>query len=233
MKAGNNMKVLNLVKEQLKKRQEVMGFVSFLYTRILGRNRIRGKRNNKVCLKNCFLINCKIHIKGKNNLVYIQDLSVLKNCTIYIHGDDNKVLVGKGVSAVQGEIYVEDNHNLVQIGNKTHISGKTQLACIEGCKLIIGKRCLFSSEVNFRTGDSHSILDLQGRRINFSQDIYIGDHVWIGNRTIITKGARLAKDSVVATGAIVTNAFCAPNIIVGGIPAKVIKKEINWEEKRL
>ncbi|MBP2659028.1 MAG: hypothetical protein H6Q69_2060 [Firmicutes bacterium] len=39
---------------------------------------------------------------------------------------------------------------------------------------------MFSHDVHIRNGDSHSIIDLQTKkRINFSKDIIIGDHVWI------------------------------------------------------
>ena len=79
---------------------------------------------------------------------------------------------------------------------------KTHLACIEGTAISIGEHCLFSSDVTLRTGDSHAITDLAGKRINASEDIILADHVWVGNRAIITKGASVAQDSVVATGAI-------------------------------
>lgn len=223
---------ISFIKKELTNRRKVLSFSSKLYY-LLGRNRIYGNKDNKIRFENCFLKNCRVHIIGKNNVIYAKNLCVLKNCTIFIRGENNKVLLGEKVSAVNCDIHIEDRNNLVRIGQETHISGRTHLACIEGRKLIIGRRCLFSSEVTFRTGDSHSILNLQGERVNPSQDIIIGEHVWIGNRTIITKGVKLAKNSVVATGAIVTKSFDTPNIIVGGVPATIIKKDINWEEKRI
>lgn len=107
------------------------------------------------------------------------------------------------------------------------IFGKTHLAGIEGTSIIIGTYCLFSSDIIFRTSDSHSILNKAGERINYSKSIEINDHVWFGNKTTIN------KDSIVATGAIVTRQFNESNVILVGIPAAIIKKEVNWDINRL
>ena len=53
--------------------------------------------------------------------------------------------------------------------------------------------------------------------------IVIEDDVWIGAGAIITDGVRVSKGSVVAAGAVVT-ADVPPYTVVGGIPAKVIRK---------
>lgn len=84
-----------------------------------------------------------------------------------------------------------------------------------------------------RVGDSHSIMDLDGKRINPSEDVVIGDRVWVGNQTTILKGARIPADTVVATGAVVTKKFEEPGTILGGLPAKVIRKDIRWDRARL
>lgn len=131
------------------------------------------------------------------------------------------------------EIHIEDNNNEIIIGKNTSISGKTHLACIEGSKIIIGEDCMFSSDITFRTGDSHSIVDLNGNRINPSMDIIIGNHVWVGNRTIITKGSKVSDNSIIGTGSIVSKIFEEPNIIIAGVPAKKIKGEVSWLRERI
>lgn len=68
--------------------------------------------------------------------------------------------------------------------------------------MAIGERCLFSSKITIRIGNSHSILDKNGTRINPSKGISIGNHVWIGNTVIILKGTEVNEDSVIATGGI-------------------------------
>ena len=53
--------------------------------------------------------------------------------------------------------------------------------------------------------------------------IHIGNRVWIGAGAIITRGATIGDGAVNATGAVVTKDVEA-NTIVGGVPAKLIKK---------
>ncbi|HAW33594.1 MAG TPA: antibiotic acetyltransferase [Alphaproteobacteria bacterium] len=57
-------------------------------------------------------------------------------------------------------------------------------------------------------------------------DTVIEDGVWIGMRAIICAGVRLGEGCVVAAGAVVTKDV-EPYAIVGGNPAKVIKKRFD------
>ena len=53
--------------------------------------------------------------------------------------------------------------------------------------------------------------------------IHIGKNVWVGANATVLAGVTIGDGAVVAAGAVVTKDV-APNTIVGGIPAKVIKK---------
>jgi len=53
--------------------------------------------------------------------------------------------------------------------------------------------------------------------------VVIEDGAWIGSQAVVLPGARIGKCSVVAAGAVVTENV-PPYTIVGGMPAKVIKK---------
>ena len=52
--------------------------------------------------------------------------------------------------------------------------------------------------------------------------IRIGNKAWIGSGAIITKGVTIGEGSIVAAGAVVTKDI-PDRVIVGGVPAKVIK----------
>lgn len=56
----------------------------------------------------------------------------------------------------------------------------------------------------------------------------IGDGVWIGMRAMIMPGVKIGEGAVIASGAIVTKDV-APYTVVGGNPAKVIKKRFTDE----
>ena len=53
--------------------------------------------------------------------------------------------------------------------------------------------------------------------------IHVGKNVWIGANATVLAGVTIGDGAVVAAGAIVTKNV-EPNTIVGGVPAKEIKK---------
>lgn len=53
--------------------------------------------------------------------------------------------------------------------------------------------------------------------------ILIGDDVWIGTHSVVTKGVSIGSGSIVAAGAIV-NKSVGSGEVVGGVPARVIRK---------
>lgn len=52
--------------------------------------------------------------------------------------------------------------------------------------------------------------------------VVIADNVWIGERVIITAGRKIAANSVIAAGSVVTKDF-PEGSVVGGNPARLIK----------
>lgn len=63
-------------------------------------------------------------------------------------------------------------------------------------------------------------------RLQGSRDIspvFIGDDVWIGSRVIILPGVKIGSGSIIGAGSVVTRDV-EPYSVVGGVPAKLIKK---------
>ena len=179
------------------------------------------------------MLNTRICCNGKRNIIEVENGCTLRNCSIQIKGNCNTVKIGKEVRAINADICIEDDGNTIKIGNKTKLLGRIHLACIEGTQISIGDDCLCSSDIVVRTGDSHSILDKTGNRINPSKSVSIGNHVWIGHNVMLNKGTKIGSNSVVGTGAIVTKPFDENGVILAGIPAKIVKNEINWDIARL
>lgn len=178
-------------------------------------------------------VNNRIHICGSNNKIESHIGSVVKNSLIHIQGNNNIILIREKACVSGAELWLEGNGCIIEIGENTFIGHHTHLACTEeDSSLILGNDCMISSYVQVRTGDSHSILNLKGERLNNAGSVYIGHHCWLGEGCKVLKGVSLGNDIVVSTGAIVTKSF-ENNVLLGGIPAKIIKEEITWDSKRL
>lgn len=191
--------------------------------------RIRG---TKICNLGTVLYKCRVRACGNNTIIF-HNGGVIRNTVFHIKGNNNIIEIGKNTCINQGDIYIEDDGNNIVIGNDTKLSGKIHLACTEGKRIFIGDNCLFSSEIVFRTGDSHSIVDISGNRINHAADIIVGNHVWIGHHVLINKGSIIPENTIVGTGAIITKPFYETNTILAGVPANVIKRNINWKAERI
>lgn len=183
--------------------------------------------------RSALLFGCKVNNYGNNNHVLVRKDCILKDTMIEIHGSNNYIEIGDCTKANHMHIFIEDNNNKVVIGRNNTFAGSIHLACTEGVEIEIGNDCLFSSEIVIRTGDSHSIVDLNGKRINYAQNVIIGNHVWCGFRTMITKGVKLPSNCVVGTGALVTKEFTDEHIVIAGVPAKIVRNNVDWLSKRI
>lgn len=219
------MNYFRLIIKKVLQRWRGIQYIPFL-------NRIQ-LRSAKLDIGNSILYKVHIDCSGHDNSIQIGDECMLRHCTVHICGKNNKVVICNQVRAQNAEFWIEDDNNQIIIGENTFIAGKTHLACTEGQTITIGDSCLFSSDVVIRTGDSHSILDDNGKRINHALSVSVGNHVWVGNRVIICKGVLIPDDCVIGTAAVLTKKFDESNAIYAGIPARVIKTNINWDIERI
>lgn len=91
---------------------------------------------------------------------------------------------------------------------------------------------MISTDVEIRTGDSHSIV-MDGSRINPARDVTIGERVWVGAGATILKGVRIGADSVVATKAVVTGGPFPPGSLIAGTPGRIVRNNVTWVRERL
>lgn len=105
---------------------------------------------------------------------------------------------------------------------------------VDGSYLKIGNGCMFSDGIDIRTTDNHSIIDMDtNKRVNYEEDITIGDNVWIGTRVNILKGVSLASGTIVGAGSLVTRNQEKANCIIAGNPAKIIRENVAWKMERI
>lgn len=103
-----------------------------------------------------------------------------------------------------------------------YINNNATIDCFES--IHIGHGVAISSGVTIRDSDNHTIND----NSVITAPIIIEDNVWVGLNATILKGVRIGRGSVVAAGAVVTTDV-PENTLVGGVPAKIIKRDIVWK----
>ena len=133
----------------------------------------------------------------------------------------------------------------VNVGRETVFWGRPQISGLgnPARRLTIGRACwinfgcIFDLNAPIEIGDEvslgHEVLLMtsthvlgQGsaRRAGAVQarPIRIGDRAWLGSRVIVQPGITIGAGAVVATGAVVTKDV-APDTLVGGVPARLIR----------
>lgn len=195
---------------------------------------IHGK-NNTISYETALLSSVIIDIRGDGNTIEIQEGCILNNVTFRIRGNGHKVLINRGCHFKRGgNIWLEDSHCSLIIGeNSTFVD--VHLAVTEpDSQIVIGQDCMFAYDIDVRTGDSHSIISKESNeRINYAENITIGNHVWIAAHSTLLKGSVIPDESVVATGSIVTEKYNTTGIIIGGNPARRLRDGITWTRKRI
>lgn len=104
-----------------------------------------------------------------------------------------------------------------------------------GKNIFLNAGCKFQDQGGITIGDNsmighnavlatinHALNPADNRKISYAP-IKIGNNVWIGSNATILQGVTIGDWAVVAAGAVVTKDV-EPYSIVGGVPAKFIKK---------
>ena len=87
----------------------------------------------------------------------------------------------------------------------------------------IGDNCMLAPGVHIYTA-THPIDPVaRNSGAELGKPVTIGNNVWIGGRAVINPGVTIGDNVVVASGAVVTKDV-PNNVVVGGNPARIIKK---------
>lgn len=114
-----------------------------------------------------------------------------------------------------------------------------------GDKLIIGKFCMIASDVKFIMNGANHLSNaistypfavfgngweksMEGKSYPNKGNIEIGNDVWIGYNATIMAGVKIGDGAIIATNSTVVSDV-EPYAVVGGNPAKEIKKRFSTE----
>ncbi len=147
-----------------------------------------------------------------------------------------------GLSAIGGGAIFGDK---CSVGSFTRIECTGSLGflgkgfrCGNGCGL--GVNCFYGAAGGIEMGDNvivGNFVTMHSENHNFSdlhvpiknqgvnhKGIKIGSDCWIGAKATILDGAEIGNGVVVAAGAVVAAGKYPDNVVIGGVPAKIIKR---------
>lgn len=115
------------------------------------------------------------------------------------------------------------NRKNIIIKGKAGINAFCVIGAREDGKIVIGNNVSISSgSVLVTHGLDTSVLDKKRPHKTYG-DIVLEDNVWICSNVTVLGGVRIGRNSVVASGSVVTKDV-PEDTVVGGSPAKIIKK---------
>lgn len=170
----------------------------------------------------------KIYNKGINNVIYISNNFCANKCEIYINGNNNYIFLDSKVRMNYNVIIMYHDNNKFLIKKNSVVFDRTRFILDEGRSIEIGKNCAISYDIEFRTNDSHNIIGKNNKRLNLAKNITINDHVWICQKCLILKGTYINENCIIGAMSLINKYFEEKNAVIAGIPAKIVKTNINW-----
>lgn len=195
-------------------------FVNFLFNRIF-----MLLRGFFYVQKKMFLgYNC--NLSNKSNIIFGNNVTIENNVTIDGYAK-NKLVFGNNVKIGAFSLVTCTSHLSkygvgITIGDNSAFGRFTEFGASGGIEIgndvIAGSYISFHSE-NHNFSDTSKVIREQGVT---SKGIQIGNNVWIGAKATFLDGSKIGNNCVVAAGSVVNQEF-PNNVLIGGIPAKIIK----------
>jgi acetyltransferase-like isoleucine patch superfamily enzyme len=208
-----------------------MKYISFLKlhkeVRVLKSIHLKFKgliRGNVYILKNSILDLDLSSVIDSKGFFYLNSKWSKKDpyLTFLVLGKNSKIIINSVFRIYSNStIYVNENAHLL-LGSG-YINSGLNLSCFE--KIEIGEKVVISENVTIRDSDNHQITSYNHVK---TAPIKIGNHVWIGMNVTILKGVTIGDGAIIAANSLVTKNIPA-HAMAGGIPAKIIKQNVEWQ----
>lgn len=164
---------------------------------------------SRILFKNVRMVRFPVCVRGKKYIDFGSNLTTGRYCRIEVNGihSEKKLIFGKHVNI--GDFVSIRCANHISIGNN----------------VLMGSRVLIidNSHGTYSGDEQDNPKTPPNERKLSTAPIIIEDNVWIGEGVVIQQGVTIGNGSIIAANSVVTKNV-PQNSIVGGIPARIIKK---------
>lgn len=158
---------------------------------------------------------------GRNGLGFIgkNDCRTIWNVagTLHIYG---KTRIGQGCCVEVGKKAV------LILGRNFCMTGRSTLLCTN--RITFGDECLLSWDLLIMDSDWHQVIStIDSEVLNSSKPITVGNHVWIGCRSIILKGVNISNHVIIAANSTISHSISKEFVAVSS--NRVLKENVRWQ----
>lgn len=114
----------------------------------------------------------------------------------------------------------------LEFGNSFVITAESQIVCFK--HIVFGNNVLIAWQSLIMDTDFHKIIQ-KTQITNPDKEIHIGNHIWVGCRSIILKGVDIPDGCVLAANSNLIKSVNEERVLIGGNPAHIIKRDIDWQ----
>jgi len=115
----------------------------------------------------------------------------------------------------------------LSLGADFNMTAESTIVCAK--EIRFGNDCLLAWDILVMDTDEHPLYNKENERINPDKAILVGDHVWVGCKCVLLKGAEVPSDTVVAAGTLLTSAVAGDHQVIGGNPPVALKSDVRWD----
>lgn len=165
----------------------------------------------------------RLKIRGKASNIRIgNDVSFLGD--IDIRNRENGSIIFEDGACVDNDCrFVAANDAVLRVGKRTGIGCYCIFNC--GTDVTIGEDCLFSGMIHVQSSQHGTA---KGQLIREQRHAYgkivLGNDVWVAANATILMGAEIGDGCIVGAKALVRAGRYAPNSILAGVPARIVKE---------
>lgn len=136
------------------------------------------------------------------------------------------VFKGKADIGYGSKIAVGQDGELI-FGNNFIITAQSSIVADKS--IVFGDYCMLSWDILIMDTDLHPIKNRQSEIINSPKPIHIGNHVWIGCRSLILKGVNIANNCIIGANSHIYKSLEKEHSVYAGNPVKQLIEGATWE----